>query len=119
MVVHNPMFCYNGQKLTCTRGSAPGLLTTNGPAPATAFDFVPLTNIQPFGMCGSAQNPQVAAATAAAAGGALIPMGCVPMTISPWQGVSITSTAGTPPAGVVTKTSRLVCAWGGEIIPNG
>ena len=65
-----------GAMLQCSFGAAPSSLVvtpenlTNGnkvPA-ATIMDNIPMKNITPFGVCTSLANPQVAAATAAAAG---------------------------------------------------
>ena len=46
-----------------------------GTPAASVDDFVPLTNIPSFGMCGALANPAVAAATAAKAG-AFTPAPC-------------------------------------------
>ena len=66
----------NGAMLTCSFGMAPSALTvlpvnrvqTEHQPAATIQDHVPNVNIMPFGMCTTPTNPQVAAATTAAAG---------------------------------------------------
>ena len=69
-----PIQVVNGAQLMCTFGTSPSnlvvlplnqVLSENQPE-ATIQDYVPMLNIQPFGMCMSPANPQVAAATAAA-----------------------------------------------------
>lgn len=109
-----------GAKLTCTMGSAPAQL---GVAPsrtvqvehklaATIMDFAPAINVVTFGLCKAPTNPQVAAATAAAAG-VLTPQPCVPATTIPW-------TIGSPTVMidnqvVLNDTSKLLCQWLGVI----
>ncbi len=75
-------------------------------------DFVPFANIEPFGMCISLANPQVAAATAAA-GGILIPMPCEPVTVTPWITAAINVLVRGTPA--LDQTSILMCTWAGVI----
>ena len=66
----------NGAQLMCSFGLAPSVfqvLPTNqvqseNQYAANIMDFLPMTNIMPFGMCNCPANPQVAAATAAALG---------------------------------------------------
>ncbi len=49
--------------------TTPKSTRVNAGAPAAnVADFVPLTNIPSFGMCGAMANPAVAAATAAKSG---------------------------------------------------
>jgi hypothetical protein len=115
------MHVCNGATLTCTFGMAPSTLvvtpenkvvTSNQPA-ATIMDNVPMKNIQPFGMCTSLANPQVASATSAALG-VLTPQPCIPVTSSaPW-------TPGSPQVKegyliTLNSTSMLMCMWAGVI----
>jgi Domain of unknown function (DUF4280) len=78
----------------------------------TIMDHLPIQNIRPFCLCMSPSNPLVAAATAAALG-VLIPMPCIPNTLSPWvpgaAGVTINNNL------ALDNTSKLMCAWGGVI----
>ena len=75
-------------------------------------DMVPLVNIEPFGMCLSLLNPEVAAATAAAMG-VLVPMPCVPVTVTPWVSEAVTVLVEGRPA--LDQTSILMCTWAGVI----
>lgn len=75
-------------------------------------DIVPLVNIEPFGMCISLLNPEVAAATAAAMG-VLVPMPCVPVTVTPWVSEALTVLVEGRPA--LDQTSILMCTWAGVI----
>jgi len=111
----------NGAQLTCTFGVAPSTLTVLPAGPiiqaggqplARVVDFAPMLNVAPFGMCTTPSNPQVAAATSAAAG-VLTPQPCVPVITAPWTPGSTKVTAGGIPA--LTSTSTCVCAWGGSI----
>lgn len=79
---------------------------------ATIMDYIPLKNVQPFGMCQSLANPTVASATAAALG-VLTPMPCQPMITAPWTPGSATVTIAGKPA--LTNQSMLMCAYGGVI----
>lgn len=115
-----PMQVVNGAQLQCSFGMAPSSLivlpanrrmTCNQPA-ANIMDFVPLTNIMPFGMCSSPANPQVAAATTAAMG-VLTPQPCIPATASPWTpGSTAVMLAGQP---ALNDTSSCMCNWAGAI----
>ena len=74
-----------GATMMCSFGAAPSSLivlpsnkTFTGTPAATIMDYVPTTNIPPFGMCSSVTNPAVASATTAAAG-VLTPVPCVPV----------------------------------------
>ena len=109
--------------LACCMGAAPATLmalpisfdlTMSMPA-ATINDHIPFLNVLPFGVCSSLSNPMVAAATAAALG-VLVPMPCIPMTMSPWAPGSPTVQLG----GVVAlnDSSVLNCMWGGAIQIN-
>jgi len=108
-----------GATLQCSFGAAPSTLIvlpqnrviTQTPD-ANIMDHVPLVNILPFGMCSSAANPAVAAATAAALG-VLTPMPCVPVTPAPWVPGSPTVLIGSMPA--LNNSCKLMCTWGGVI----
>jgi hypothetical protein len=109
-----------GASLTCSFGVAPGqfiVLPTNRVAAsnipaATIMDNVPMSNIMPFGMCTTASNPQVAAATAAA-GGVLTPVPCIPVTTTPWTPGSPTVLINGTPG--LNSACQLNCTWGGMI----
>ena len=110
-----------GAQIECTFGVAPsvlvvvpeGLPVTAGELPiATMLDIVPIENIEPFGMCSSIANPEVAAATTAAAG-VLTPMPCVPVVPDPWEPCSENVLVNEQP--VLTQMSRCECVWGGVI----
>lgn len=109
-----------GALMKCSFGMAPSslmvlpanrVLTQNVPD-ANIMDNVPLVNILPFGMCQSAANPMVAAATAAALG-VLTPMPCIPVIPAPWAPGSPTVMIAKQPA--LNDSSKLMCAYGGVI----
>lgn len=112
----------SGAVLQCSFGVAPSALSVlpanqvNSTTPsATVMDNIPALNIPPFGMCQSLANPTVAAATAAAMG-ALTPMPCMPVTVSPWvPGSTKVFIKGKP---ALTSDSMCNCAWGGVIKIN-
>ena len=115
-----PKLVVDGAKLKCSEGLGPGVLTvlpTNladgGLVPAaTVIDNLPMVNIAPFGMCKTQANPQVAAATSAAAG-VLTPMPCVPVIPAPWSpGATATEVAGQK---ALVATDTCACAWTGTI----
>jgi hypothetical protein len=115
-----PPLVVNGAQTRCTFGMAPGMLTilpasrvTAGNMPAgTIMDYLPMTNVMPFGMCQSPSNPQVAAATAAASG-VLTPQPCLPVIPAPWvPGASQTMIANKP---ALPSTATCTCAWGGVV----
>jgi hypothetical protein len=85
---------------------------TNQQPDANIQDHIPITNIQPFGMCITPSNPVVAAATAAALG-VLTPMACIPATTSPWVPGAPNVLLGNQPT--LDSTSQLMCMWGGII----
>ena len=111
-----------GALIKCSYGAVPGTLIVlpdnkvmTGTAAATVKDNIPMLNILPFGTCSSVMNPMVMAATAAAMG-ALTPMPCIPMTMSPWSpGASTVEIGG---AKALDSGSKLKCMWGGEIQIN-
>lgn len=108
-----------GAMMQCSFGAAPSSLvvlpanrTLTGTPAANIMDSAPIVNVPPFGMCSSAANPTVAAATAAALG-VLTPMPCVPMTPAPWAPGSPTVLIANMPA--LNNSSKLMCTWGGAI----
>lgn len=112
-----------GAMCQCTFGAAPSSLVVtpenkvlgcNMPA-ATIMDNVSMKNILPFGMCSSTANPQVAAATAAAAG-VLTPAPCVPVISASWLPGCTTVMIANKPA--LNNSSKLMCNWGGVISIN-
>src|SRR5262249_39639769 len=115
-----PKLVISGALLQCNQGVAPSSLTVlptnltdaeNQPA-ATVMDYIPMSNIAPFGMCQSMSNPQVAAATSAAMG-VLTPQPCVPVTTSPWTpGSSMVKIRN---FAALTDDSKCSCTWGGQI----
>ena len=115
-----PKLVISGASLKCSQGISPGSLTVlpaNGTdadeTPAgTVDDYIPMTNIAPFGMCQSMANPQVASATAAAQG-VLTPMPCVPSTTSAWTPGSSVVTINAKKA--LTDDSTCSCTWNGTI----
>ena len=112
-----------GAVLQCSFGAAPSSLVVlpinrvlaEGPPAANIMDHKPMINIMPFGVCSSLANPSVAAATAAAMG-ALTPMPCVPMTMSPWVTGAPTVLIANIPA--LNNTSKCMCNWAGVISIN-
>jgi hypothetical protein len=115
-----PTLVVNGAVLACTFGVAPASLVvlpanrteaTRQPG-ATIMDHLPMTNIQPFGMCMSPANPQVAAATAAAMG-VLTPQPCIPNTVAPWSPGSATVMTSNIPT--LNDISICNCLWAGVI----
>lgn len=109
-----------GAQLTCSFGAAPTALVVlpearvfieERPA-ATIMDHEPLVNIPTFGMCTSAANPAVAAATSAAMG-VLTPAPCVPQTEAPWVPGAPTVLIGGLPA--LNNGSVCMCLFGGSI----
>ena len=110
----------DGAIVDCTFGAAPSALAalpanptrgSNGAA-ATIMDFAPMVNIQPFGICSSPANPQVIAATSAAAG-VFTPQPCIPATASPWVPGSPAVTIGGQPA--LDSACTCNCLWAGVI----
>jgi uncharacterized Zn-binding protein involved in type VI secretion len=85
----------------------------NAGSPAgTIDDYIPLTNIPSFGMCGAIANPAVAAATAAKAG-AFTPAPCGPAVNTPWTpGATKLRIDGRP---ALHQGCQAMCAWGGLI----
>ncbi len=115
-----PRHVVEGAQLMCSFGTSPSRLMVppknrmwgSPQVAANIMDYVPMVNIQPFGMCMCPANPQVAAATAAALG-VLTPQPCIPCTASPWTPGAVTvNLAGAP---LLNETSILMCTWGGVI----
>lgn len=113
------MHVCTGAMMQCAMGMAPSsfiatpkmVMTGNMPA-GNILDFVPISNIPPFGACMSLANPTVASATAAALG-VLTPMPCIPVPVGPWKpGAPTVLVAGAP---ALNNTSTLNCAWAGVI----
>lgn len=110
-----------GAVLRCPFGAAPGnLITTSqtrnlaeGKPAATVRDCQGNSNITPFAMCSSLQNPQVAAATAAALG-VLTPQPCTVMTMGTWRQSNTKIQMDGIPA--LTRDATIMCSMGmGEI----
>jgi hypothetical protein len=117
-----PKLVVDGATLACSMGTTPSKLsvlptneTYGGPTPAaTVQDMKPETNLAPFGLCQSPINPQVAAATSAAAG-TLTPQPCLPAAAGPWMpgSKSVAITGGGP--AMLSDACQCVCQWGGQI----
>lgn len=108
-----------GAILKCSFGNVPTPLMVlpvkkvNFTLPAAVkTDHIPFVNILPFGMCSNPANPMVIAATAAALG-VLTPVPCIPATVQPWTKPSSKVKAGGTE--IITKDSKLLCTWGGQI----
>ncbi len=115
-----PKLAVHGATLKCSMGNAPSQLAIlpaiivqgDGARAASIQDMKPNVNIMPFGLCMSAMNPQVAAATSAAMG-VLTPQPCIPMTTAPWSPGSASVTIDGNPA--LSDACLLLCQWGGQI----
>ena len=109
-----------GATMQCSFGMAPSTLivvpTTqvmvNYMPAARITDFIPMTNIPPFGMCTAPLNPTVIAATTAASG-VPTPGACTPVITVGWLPGSPTVIIGNMPA--LNDTSTCKCTWGGVI----
>lgn len=107
----------SGAMMQCPFGAAPSSLKVtsqalchvSGQPAATIQDAQGNVNIQPFGMCTSLANPQVAAATAAALG-VLTPQPCIPMTSGAWIPTSPTTLIDGKPC--LTGDCKIVCTNG-------
>jgi hypothetical protein len=112
-----------GAMMQCSFGVAPSTLnvlpanrvSANNMPAANIMDHKPMVNIMPFGMCQTVTNPQVAAATSAAAG-VLTPQPCIPVTSAPWAPGSPKVLIANQPA--LNNTSKCMCNWGGVISIN-
>ena len=114
-----PLQVCMGAMLKCSFGAAPSTLavlpknrTLTQTPDANIMDNIPLVNIMPFGMCSSATNPAVIAATAAALG-VFTPAPCVPVIPAPWMPGAPTVLIGNMPA--LDNACTLTCAWTGVI----
>jgi len=109
-----------GASLRCSFGNTQAKLIVlpinrvfvEGQLAATIMDHLPMVNICSFGMCSSLANPQVAAATSAAMG-ALTPMPCLPVTVTPWIPDVTKTLIGKLPA--LGGTATCSCTWAGLI----
>jgi len=109
----------HGAKLKCTHGTnessfvvAPNVADAKDKPMSTVMDHAPMKNIQPFGMCNTQANPQVAAATAAAMG-VLTPQPCIPVVPAPWSpGSTVAQMNGNK---LLTDDSKCQCQWTGQI----
>lgn len=106
-------------EIKCSYGTTPTPLVivgrtvmAEGMLMGNIMDIVPLVNIEPFGLCSSLLNPEVAAATAAA-WGILTPMPCIPVTVTPWISEALTVHVQGFPA--IDQTAILMCTWAGII----
>lgn len=107
----------SGAVLQCPFGAAPSNLNVtsqskcfiSGQPAATIQDAQGMVNIQPFGMCSSLANPQVAAATAAALG-VLTPQPCMPQTAGTWIPTSPTTMIDGKPC--LTSDCKVICSNG-------
>ena len=107
----------SGAVLQCPFGVAPSNLNVtsqstcivSGQPAATIQDAQGMVNIQPFGMCTSLANPQVAAATAAALG-VLTPQPCMPQTAGMWIPTSPTTMIDGKPC--LTSDCKIICSNG-------
>lgn len=110
-----------GTQCMCTFGTAPSVLNVtsqskllmgNKPV-ATIADCAPNTNLPPFALCTSLQNPAVQAATAAALG-VLTPQPCTLVPAGTWRQSQTTTQTGGKPCLVMGCT--LTCGLGGGTI---
>lgn len=111
-----------GAQMQCSFGMAPSVFNATIAAPmpvltsnqlaGTIMDFVPVTNIPPFGMCNCPGNPMFVAATAAAMG-TPTPVPCIPVTVAPWITGAPDVLIQNFPA--LDNVSTLMCTWGGVI----
>ena len=110
----------NGAMLMCTFGLGPSTFVVTpenkvigGGAPAaTIMDNIFGKNIPPFPLCNAKANPTVIAATTAALG-TPTPAACVGVFPGPWVTGAPTAMIANKPA--LNSTSKLTCAYGGQI----
>jgi hypothetical protein len=106
--------------LQCSFGTTPSPLIVlpdrtvmaEGMLMGNILDFIPLANIEPFGLCRSKQNPAVKAAIKASAG-TVQTAPCVPATVTPWVSEALTVMVMGAPA--IDQTAMLMCTWAGII----
>ena len=109
-----------GAMMQCSMGMAPSslvvlpknLVFTDQVPDANIMDHIPITNIEPFGLCSAPSNPVVIAATAAKLG-VFTPMPCIPNTPAPWVTGAPTVLLGNFPT--LDNVSKLMCIWAGVI----
>jgi Domain of unknown function (DUF4280) len=117
-----PTLVSTGATISCSMATPPAQVPLTatpkatpvdaGTSAANVEDYVPLTNIPSFGMCGAPSNPAVAAATAAKAG-AFTPAPCAPAVSAPWTaGAAKVKVSGQP---ALHQGCQATCAWGGLI----
>jgi hypothetical protein len=111
-----PDLVCTGATLQCSFGTTPATFAASGSQvsagdPVGVVTDVASANVPPFGMCMSLSNPQVASATAAAAG-TLTPQPCQPV-LSPWSPGSAQVTIGGVSA--LDDSSQCNCTWGGVV----
>lgn len=82
VVVGAILSCSSGSQLSRLKMPFSHGVFVKGKPQVSIMDFVPNTNIMPFGKCSSLKNPAVASATAAN-NGVLTPMPCTPLTTMP------------------------------------
>jgi hypothetical protein len=106
------MLLTEGAILTCSKGTQPshlGILPdienllAGRPTFAKHTDTTPNVNLRPFGLCTSMANPAVGVSYAASVG-ALSPVPCTPVPITPWL-----------PAPSTTMGCSVLCAFAGVI----
>ncbi len=112
----------DGAILQCSMGMAPSALhvppragatrKVDGFEVATVDDHQPYTNVPPFALCRSMQNPAVRSATVAA-GGALTPAPCTPILPDRWSPGAQGAWLDGPP--LLTDRSTLSCQFGGTV----
>lgn len=101
-----------GTQLKCSFGTVPSNLvappsnrvTASEQPAATVIDYIPTSNIPPFGLCTSPSNPAVYSSG---------PQPCVPLTTSPWSPGSKKVTMSGKSA--LDSNSRCMCNWAGVI----
>jgi hypothetical protein len=101
---------HNGAQLWCSCGDANSTFNTLETA-GVVTDTLPY-NIPSFGLCNSAANPQVAAATVAANGVATA-QPCIPVFVSQWTPAADGSQVDGRAA--IDNASLCDCSWGGTI----
>ncbi len=108
-----------GAVVSCIFGEVPtplvieplSMVFSGGPS-ASIVDMIPFANIEPFGMCITPSNPEVAAIIASSLGTVdMFP--CIPVPVAPWLPGADTVLLGGIPA--LTDDCLLECAWGGII----
>jgi hypothetical protein len=108
---------FAGCQLRCTLGLAASSLQIPGPSrPATVSDAKPIVNINPFALCRSMANPQVALMnTGKFAGPSVLPGPCSPALSGVWTPGAQKAAPGTPAQSLIDRNSITVCAFGGII----